>query len=121
MEEEKKETFSFIPKSEEVAPMFQHNSLLIADDTEGNDTFVEPLEYAGNSSKAKKDSSKRILGPTLPFNMNKSKNISNTLEGIQKHKKSSPFKVVDNSYETWTPPPDQTGDGKTKLNEKYGY
>jgi hypothetical protein len=37
--------------------------------------------------------------------------------------KSAPnwYENVDETKSTWTAPRDQTGDGKTKLNEKYGY
>lgn len=29
--------------------------------------------------------------------------------------------IYSNDYSTWIPPQDQTGDGRTSLNDKYGY
>lgn len=39
-------------------------------------------------------------------------------KGIKKHYDQD---VHSDDYSTWLPPQDQTGDGRTSLNDKYGY
>jgi len=42
-------------------------------------------------------------------------------KGKKRRKKKSKFDADHQNYSNWAPPVGQTGDGKTPLNEKYGY
>jgi len=48
-------------------------------------------------------------------------NNNNSTKTKKKKKKKSGFDQDHQNYDSWEPPEGQTGDGKTYLNEKYGY
>ncbi|XP_011403013.2 PREDICTED: kanadaptin-like [Amphimedon queenslandica] len=53
---------------------------------------------------------KKVIGPSLPIRK----------EPTDKKEEGNQWQEDDN-YASWLPPEDQTGDGRTKLNEKFGY
>lgn len=63
--------------------------------------------------------------PLLNDDEEKKEYIPENLGKVQrKERKKQPIIQYDDenvNYESWAPPPDQTGDGRTSLNDKYGY
>ncbi|KAK7085620.1 Kanadaptin [Halocaridina rubra] len=79
-----------------------------------------------DANDAKEPSSEkrpRILGPTLPPTLECLRAGQQEPAKAKKKpvKKTSDFNADTAAYETWTPPANQTGDGRTSLNDKYGY
>nr|XP_045583117.1 kanadaptin-like isoform X2 [Procambarus clarkii] len=64
----------------------------------------------------------RIIGPSLPLHLAHLKTGHQDRAGKRKKQEKSRKYDEDNpNYDTWTPPQRQSGDGRTKLNEKLGY
>ncbi|TYI74555.1 hypothetical protein E1A91_D07G208000v1 [Gossypium mustelinum] len=80
-----------------VALLLKHTRGYHVDEEELNET---PDMSARNQSKKKEKKPKRVLGPEKPSFLD-----------------SNP----DPEYETWVPPEGQSGDGRTMLNDRYGY
>ncbi|PPD90893.1 hypothetical protein GOBAR_DD12170 [Gossypium barbadense] len=80
-----------------VALLLKHTRGYHVDEEELNET---PDMSARNQSKKKEKKPKRVLGPEKPSFLD-----------------SNP----DPEYETWVPPEGQSGDGRTTLNDRYGY
>ncbi|XP_011010826.1 PREDICTED: kanadaptin [Populus euphratica] len=79
-----------------VALLLKHKRGYHAEDEEGNH---QSQEISGTNQRGKeKKRQKRVLGPEKPSFLN-----------------SNP------DYETWVPPEGQSGDGRTSLNDRYGY
>ncbi|KAF9684038.1 hypothetical protein SADUNF_Sadunf04G0076100 [Salix dunnii] len=79
-----------------VALLLKHKRGYHAEDEEGNH---QSQEISGTNQRGKeKKRTKRVLGPEKPSFLN-----------------SNP------DYETWVPPEGQSGDGRTSLNDRYGY
>ncbi|PPS19060.1 hypothetical protein GOBAR_AA01519 [Gossypium barbadense] len=80
-----------------VALLLKHTRGYHADEEE---LYETPDMSARNQSKKKEKKPKRVLGPEKPSFLD-----------------SNP----DPEYETWVPPEGQSGDGRTTLNDRYGY
>ncbi|XVF81821.1 hypothetical protein PTKIN_Ptkin15bG0186700 [Pterospermum kingtungense] len=79
-----------------VALLLKHTRGYHEDDEELHES---PGIVARNQSKSKKEKTpKRVLGPEKPS-----------------------FLKTDPEYESWVPPEGQSGDGRTSLNDRYGY
>ncbi|KAG5247459.1 kanadaptin [Salix suchowensis] len=79
-----------------VALLLKHKRGYHAEDEEANH---QSQEISGTNQRGKeKKRTKRVLGPEKPSFLN-----------------SNP------DYETWVPPEGQSGDGRTSLNDRYGY
>ncbi|PKI75563.1 hypothetical protein CRG98_003964 [Punica granatum] len=76
-----------------VALLLKHQKGYHGLDGEGNDDFSGTKEQAENKKKPK-----RVLGPEKPS-----------------------FLDTNSEYESWVPPEGQSGDGRTSLNDQYGY
>ncbi|CAK7335223.1 unnamed protein product [Dovyalis caffra] len=79
-----------------VALLLKHKRGYHAEDEEGNH---QSQEISGTNQRSKeKKRPKRVLGPEKPS-----------------------FLSSNSDYETWVPPEGQSGDGRTSLNDRYGY
>ncbi|KAF8399234.1 hypothetical protein HHK36_015099 [Tetracentron sinense] len=78
-----------------VALLLKHERGYLASDDEG---INESQGIRGVSQSRQENKSRRVLGPERPSFLNRSPD-----------------------YEAWVPPKGQSGDGRTSLNERYGY
>ncbi|GLT62007.1 hypothetical protein SLA2020_346760 [Shorea laevis] len=78
-----------------VALLLKHARGFQGEDDESSETHEMP---AGNQSSKDAKKPKRVLGPEKPS-----------------------FLDRNSDYETWVPPEGQSGDGRTSLNDRYGY
>ncbi|XP_054714718.1 kanadaptin-like [Uloborus diversus] len=72
--------------------------------------------------------SKRVIGPEKPVESEQLENMNvSAAKRVKQRSKSKPeekvdvYKIENAEYSNWIPPKNQTGDGMTHLNEKYGY
>lgn len=96
------------------------------------------LDREERDSKYRTLSCDNICNEEMKNKANIANNSLNTKEIVEKNKKnrnrfrnrtkdersednSEEIDQLGDKYNTWVPPKDQTGDGKTKLNEKFGY
>ncbi|XP_032667757.1 kanadaptin isoform X4 [Odontomachus brunneus] len=90
--------------------------------------FKDPEEKTQNNTKSIIESintSSTLLSqnmerskPSVGDNKKQKDRKSEKSKGIKKHYDQD---VHSDDYSTWLPPQDQTGDGRTSLNDKYGY
>ena len=108
----------------------EHNALCVEENLKRpvEKSITTSEDNPSTNEKSIKKSKK--IGPTIPENL-----ISQSVAGSgclsfsfkkPKHDKTKNKLKDDNysedpNYQVWLPPEDQSGDGKTKLNEKYGY
>ncbi|XP_019850377.1 PREDICTED: kanadaptin-like [Amphimedon queenslandica] len=97
-------------------------TLLSCDTTDSHDNSRStdndnPLSHTSNTTPSLSPSlllppppKKKVIGPSLPIRK----------EPTDKKEDDNQWQEDDN-YASWLPPEDQTGDGRTKLNEKFGY
>ncbi|KAK9507944.1 hypothetical protein O3M35_007700 [Rhynocoris fuscipes] len=94
----------------------------IEEKNEGEQKIIEE-----NSKDSTSKNKSRVIGPTLPPNVKltsvKSKTNEKTKKKLSNKEKEEPDLMEDDVYSNcvWKPPPGQTGDGRTALNDKLGY
>ena len=115
-EEEEEEKQNEAQKSEEVEKNLHKN--MEKNDCGNTKSEVKKLEESRSEKEVEKILEKRRLRSTLPLD---------TIVPSTKKKKNDgdieqeEYDANDPDYQVWLPPENQTGDGKTALNAKYGY
>nr|CCA16643.1 conserved hypothetical protein [Albugo laibachii Nc14] len=86
-------------------------------------TELEPHVMRNEKKKTQRiaQRSNKTIGPKLPQNVQIPKAQSIPSSNGVDHLPLKPFQVLEGGEAIWLPPSDQTGNGRTKLNEKYGY
>ncbi|XP_014253139.1 kanadaptin [Cimex lectularius] len=114
------------PKPKEktvVPPLAHHQPVKVNENKEENKNGKEPTEKKLPENKTE-DGTKKVIGPTLPPNLTivGDKIVEKVKKKPQK-KKTEEHVITGEEYsnEIWQPPKGQTGDGRTFLNDKYGY
>ena len=97
-------------KNKDIITQFKHKNVNIA---------------PASSINTEKETSKQSMTKEYKTSTNrKAYGISNSSKEEQKHVDSKPYEELselDERYSAWMPPKNQSGDGRTSLNDKYGY
>ena len=81
---------------------------------------IEIIEKENPNIKGRIQSKKNEISTEIRIGNKKRKIDEEEILITKEVKENKPQRNADFVYD-WTPPPGQTGDGKTELNNKYGY
>ncbi|XP_050687166.1 kanadaptin-like isoform X1 [Eriocheir sinensis] len=93
-----------------------------AEDEETSKKAEDQNQESSTAGSSQPEKKARVLGPTLPPHLAHLKTSTQSpAQPRKKEKKRKKYDEDDPNYDSWVPPSQQSGDGRTALNDKLGY